>query len=320
MTLVVVWRVTEACARACRFCGYSRELRRPRGAADPDEVRRFGLLLAEYSRRAERPVLVSWLGGEPLRWSPLLPIAREFKAAGLHLGVTTNGTALSEPTVRAALRRDFAHVVVSVDGLEATHDRLRGRVGLFSQVREDLAALRALGGPLQLRANTVLMRDNIADFEALCLTLAGWGVRELTFNLLGGRDRPEFYPAHSLLPGQLARFRADLPLLRARLLPFGLSVRGSLRYLDRLEQAVLGLRAPVSDCGPGQEFLFIDERSLISPCSFTGDDYGLPLSAIRSSDDLARLPQELADHRRARPTLICADCPSTQHFGKFAPA
>jgi MoaA/NifB/PqqE/SkfB family radical SAM enzyme len=323
--LVVVWRITEHCDLGCGFCAYSRHLRRARPSANPDQVLAFGALLKDHAATYRRNVLVSWLGGEPLRWPPLFEISRAFKHKfNLRLGVTTNGTALKSGSIRRHLVEDFDQLTISVDGFGAFHDQCRDAPGLFEQLRLSLLSLRemknSLGrGPL-FRVNTVLMRDNIHAFEELCRTLAEWGVEELTFNALGGRDRPEFFPDHRLLPEQVEWFRETLPDIRARAAQSGLKILGSERYLDRIHNWSLNLQSPISDCHPGQQFLFIDERGLVAPCSFTLHDYGVHLSEIRAPRDLAQLPARLAERKRAKMSAPCFDCPSTQVFGKFEPA
>src|SRR5205814_2443119 len=93
-TLVVVWRVSEACNLACGFCGYSREVLRPRASANEGQVRALGAALGAYGRAQGREVLVSWLGGEPFLWRPLLGVSRYFNGElGLQVAVTTNGIA-----------------------------------------------------------------------------------------------------------------------------------------------------------------------------------------------------------------------------------
>ena len=116
--------------------------------------------------------------------------------------MTTNGIALRSARVRRALCADFAQITVSVDGLGAFHDRVRGRAGLFEELRANVIALAEMkarlgAGPL-VRVNTILMRDNVEQFEALCGALAEWGVEEVTFNALGGHERPEFFAQHGL--------------------------------------------------------------------------------------------------------------------------
>src|SRR5438105_13158384 len=96
--LVVVWRITAACDLGCWFCEYNRQLRRPRPVARAEDVLRFGQVLADYADRSGRPLLVSWLGGEPLVWPPLIAVSRRFKHDyGLGLGLTTNGWQVDRP-------------------------------------------------------------------------------------------------------------------------------------------------------------------------------------------------------------------------------
>lgn len=317
--IVIVWRVTEACDLGCHFCAYSRHLHKPRAMADPETVLAFGAVLGDYAQIYSREVLVSWLGGEPLRWPPVFEISRRFKYEfGLRLSATTNGTVLNSAKVHEQVVELFDELTVSVDGIGTAQDDLRDAPGLFEQLRESLLKLRQLKRGPRLRVNTILMRDTLRDFPRLCEILAGWGIAELTFNALGGRDRPEFFPDHSLLPEQIEWLRRELPALRARLSARGLTLLGSDLYLDRLKRAALNLPTFVSDCSPGRHFLFIDEHGLISPCSYTTRGYGLPISDIRSAADLQRLPDLFAQRQQEQLLAPCYDCPSTQVFGKFA--
>ncbi len=324
-SLVVVWRVTEYCDLGCRFCGYSRSIQRPRCVAEPEQVRSFGAALGEYAAQSRREVLVSWLGGEPLRWPPVWDVSHQFKQEfQLRLGVTTNGTALESATVRQRLAEDFDQLTISIDGLGHAHDAGRGAPGLFERLHANLQSLRAqtarLGRGPRVRVNTILMRDNLLEFESLGRAMAEWGVDELTFNALGGRERPEFYRDHHLWPEQVAWLRQNLPGIRARLAPLGLTLCGGERYLDRIDHSVGSLPIPVVDCQPGQRFLFVDEQGFAGPCSFTTQGYGVPICELRSADDVARLPWLWAERKRQTMLAPCFDCLSTNVFGKFAAA
>ncbi len=319
--LVVLWRVTEACDLPCPFCAYSRDLRRPRQAVEPESVLAFGKLLGEYARATGREVLVSWLGGEPLLWKPLFELSHIFKHEfGLQVSVTTNGTRLGEAKVRECLLADFDEVTVSLDGIGADHDACRQTAGLYGRVEEGVRRLQAgrQGNTPRLRVNTILMRSNIHQFEALCRTVAEWGVNTITFNGLGGRDRPEYFSDHHLLPEQIEVFRRELTGIRERMARLGLTILGNEHYLDRLQATSLNNQLLITDCSPGQTFLFIDEHSTIAPCSFTGSEYGVEVSEIRTVGDLANLPAYFAKRRQEAIAAICYDCPSTQVFGKFA--
>jgi MoaA/NifB/PqqE/SkfB family radical SAM enzyme len=310
--LVVVCQVTDHCNLSCGFCAYDRRMVRARASADPQALLAFGRLLAAYQHRTGRAVLLSWLGGEPLLWPPLRRLDGDLRALGLALAVTTNGTALAAPALRRHLAEHYDEVTVSVDGLGARHDRLRGWPGGFSRLRRAISALAAEERHPLLRVNCVLMRDNVAEFPALCRELARWGVEELTFNQLGGNDRPEFFATHHLEPGHVAWLAEVLPGLRAELAALGVRLRGGDAYLARLAASAARRRLPVIDCGPGERSLFVSTSGAVSPCSFTGGSHGISLGELAT---VAELPE--AFRRRGR-AAACHDCHSTQVFGKFA--
>lgn len=320
--MVVVWRVTEWCNLSCKFCGYDRELSRPRRDADPQLVRSLGAVLAEYQRSTGDSVLVSWLGGEPLLWGPLPDLTRLFcQDYQLRVSTTTNGTSLASAAMRAHLLQFYSELTVSVDALGPLHDQLRGWRGGFASLEKHVTELaqqkRSLKrGPI-LRANVLLMRETLADFEPLCVRLAGWGFEEITFNQLGGNDRPEFYPAHRLLPGQAESLAVQLPRLRDQLLKMGVVLRGGAAYARRIQASSLGEKLPIQDCHPGQRFLFVEESGRVAPCSFTASLFGIPAESITSASDLRRLPLQFAQLRHQRWSSLCEDCHSTQVFEKF---
>jgi AdoMet-dependent heme synthase len=321
--MVIVWRITERCDLSCKFCGFDRELSRPRREADPQSISAFGAILAKYQRETSDAVLVSWLGGEPLLWPPLTDLTRTFRSDyRLSLSTTTNGTCLGSPVVRAHLLEHYSELTISVDGIGSLHDQLRGWPGGYDSLRQRVTALaeeKRTGnrGPI-LRANVLLMRETLPGFEQLCLALSGWGVEEVTFNQLGGNDRPEFYPAHRLLPEQARWLAAELPGLRCRLAAQGLRLHGGEGYLNRIQASARGERISVADCRPGQRFLFINEKAEIAPCSFTVSGYGVPMSELKSVDALCQLPARFSEQRKRRRLSPCEDCHSTQLFEKFA--
>ena len=320
--MIVVWRVTQRCNLACPFCGYDRRIERPRRDADVATVTRFGSALADYQRITGDPVLVSWLGGEPLLWPPLRALTQHFTdGLGLRVSTTTNGTPLVSAAVRAHIVEHYAELTVSVDAIGAAHDDLRGWTGGFAHLRRAVRALdaerRDRDRPLLLRANVVLMRETIGTFSALCDELAEWGVDEITFNQLGGEERPEFFAEHCLLPPQVERFAAELPVMRRELESRGVRLGGGDGYMRRLAATTRRLRIPVEDCHPGRSFLFVDETGHAAPCSFTRDVYGVPVAELGSGEAVRELSRVLALRRAASRAPACDDCHSTHVFEKF---
>jgi MoaA/NifB/PqqE/SkfB family radical SAM enzyme len=321
--MIVLWRITEVCNFGCAFCAYDRSLKRARRNGDPDEVMRFGRLLGDYAKATRTPLLLSWLGGEPLLWPPLFEISKGLRAEhALNISATTNGSTLHQKPTREAILSSFQELTVSVDGLEATHDAMRKFKSSWVRLRDGVTALlaeakeRALG--FRVRANVVLTAHNLGEFQALCHMLADWGVSEITFNQLGGRDRPEYFPVNRLQGEHVRILRQMIAPLRAELASRGVRLCASDLYLDRLHASAHDQKLAVNDCAPGHGFLFIDEAGVVAPCSFTGHDYGVSTKDLRSVEDIAALPQMFAKARACKMMTVCNDCPSTQVFGKFA--
>jgi MoaA/NifB/PqqE/SkfB family radical SAM enzyme len=320
--MIIVWRVTEHCNLSCPFCGFDRRLERERRDADVDAVRRFGAVLAQYQRATGDRVLVSWMGGEPLLWAPLRELTEHFtRRLGLRVATTTNGTPLGSAIVREHIIEHYSELTVSVDGVGAVHDELRGWRGGFGHLRRLMPMLvaerQARGQDLLLRVNVVLMRETIDDFEPLCAELASWGIDEITFNQLGGDDRPEFLAEHRLSARDAEWLSDNVPRLRDELAQRGVRLSGGTSYLQRVVATANGQRIPVADCGPGEQFLFIDELARVGPCSFTAGRYGIALDELDSPEAIQELPHRFSAMRAARRSAHCDDCHSTHVFEKF---
>ena len=158
----------------------------------------------------------------------------------------------------------------------------------------------------------------VRTFPGLCAELSTWGINEITFNALGGRDRPEFFPEHRLRLADVDWLEQQLPGLRKSLAEKDVRLCGGEAYLARLRAHADGERLPIQDCTPGEHFVFVDEHGRASPCNFTTDDYGIDISGIRCGADVSSLPSRFAERRRHTPHPVCADCPSPQVFAKFS--
>ena len=321
--MIVLWRVSNHCNLACPFCAYDKRLGLPREEADPAKVARLIDLLGAWHEATGQPVLLSWLGGEPLLWAPRAELDARAAEQGIDLSLTTNGTLLGAPQVRAAMVHGYREVTISIDGMSYFHDAMRGWRGAFAKLAQTVPALvgerDAAGSALKVRVNIVLMRDNVTGFGQLCRMLAGWGVDEISFNQLGGRDRPEFYPHHRLRPEDVARLADEVPRLRTELRQMGTTLVGGAAYLERFADSVAGRPLPITDCRVAETFLFIDEAGRVAPCSFAPEHFGVSVDDLRSPADLGALPQRLRSHQQANAHRDCADCPSTQQFAKFEP-
>lgn len=321
--LVVVWRLTGRCNSNCHFCSYSLDVGGLRENARSDDICRFGDVLSAYQKEFNKKVLISWIGGEPLLWPELESVSHHLKEkANISLGLTTNGLLLSSKKVRELLLKYYDEVTVSLDGLKDFHDWCRGGSGQFEKICSGLKQLNCdieqLPRPVKLKANTILMRGNIHHFEELCSLLASLGIKELTFNQLGGVGRPEFYPKNRLLPEQVERFCTELPRIRTTFASRGLTISGSAGYLERIKATTAGRKLAIEDCNPGQSFLSINEMGTISPCDGTTEEYKIDSKEIQTPSDVQLITQTFRQMRSNFKSKKCEDCHCTQVHGKFA--
>lgn len=320
--MIVVWQITERCNLACPFCLYDKRRAGERREADAETVLRFARLLGEFQQSHQERVLISWLGGEPLLWSPLFPLSHSLREEyDLAFSVTTNGTSLSRELIQEQILASMTELTISVDALAEQHNAWRGWPNGWQNLRAAMQQLaqkaERRGVNLKRRVNTVLMRDNLDAFADLCHELATWGIHEITFNQLGGRDRPEFYPAHRLQPDDVRRLLNMIPVLREELGRQGVKLRGDDTYLQRIDASSRDIAIPVHDCFPGERFLFIDEQARVSPCSFTAESLGVSLNDLHTVNDIMNLPARFAAARQQQLPVSCRNCTSTRVFAKF---
>lgn len=320
--MIVLWRVTTRCNLSCAFCAYDRSLPYARTTTESASILRFLDVLADFQKVQQDSVMVSWLGGEPLLIPTLPSLTAHATERGLRISATTNGTSLGSASARRHLLDHYSELTISLDAADESHDAIRSSPGLFKALQKNVTELsnarRMSERPLKLRVNTVLLKTTIDRFPAIARELAAWGVDELTFNLLGGRDRPEFFQDNRPLPSQFTKFAKQLTDLRAELTPRGLTIAGSNSYIDRLSAAGRNIPRPIQNCGPGEKFLFIDERGMVSPCPFTSQELGIHLTELNTAADIAALARHFSQARHANRPSACNDCPSTQVFEKFS--
>jgi len=139
---------TEGCNLACSYC-FEKDMRGDRRM--PSNITRKAIdLLIAYSRDADT-LWITHFGGEPLLNFENIRFATEYaeeRASALGktvaFDITTNGTLLTEKSVEYFSRHGFK-VLLSIDGLESTHDKYRvdrGGRGTFGRVMTRLALLK----------------------------------------------------------------------------------------------------------------------------------------------------------------------------------
>ncbi|PZO44180.1 MAG: hypothetical protein DCF19_02980 [Pseudanabaena frigida] len=122
------------------------------------------LTLAQYQDLAKQVGKIFWLdiaGGEPFLRLDLAEIisAFDFKVVQIPSNGSLCDRTIAQLQKLKQLTKAEITISLSIDGLEATHDRLRHQQGSWQQVWKTLAAIKELGG-ISVKINTVLNVEN----------------------------------------------------------------------------------------------------------------------------------------------------------------
>jgi radical SAM protein with 4Fe4S-binding SPASM domain len=167
--LIVGWELTLACNLRCRHCASS-------AGAPRDNELTIAECLAICDQFPELLVQeVDFTGGEALLKSGWEKIAKRLRDLRIQTRMITNGANLSPDTVALMKDSGLNTVAVSLDGLEATHDYVRGIDGMFGRVVSGLERLAAAG--LRPAVITAVNGLSVSELDRMFDLLRSIGVR-----------------------------------------------------------------------------------------------------------------------------------------------
>jgi radical SAM protein with 4Fe4S-binding SPASM domain len=144
--IYVVWELTLKCDLACRHCG-SRA-----GVARPDELELHEALDLVRQMAALGAKEITLIGGEAYLYDGWTEIIREIRKQGMQSSLVTAGRGWTLERARLGKEAGLQTVSVSIDGDEATHDRLRGLNGAYRSARAALRNCQAVGLPVSINS------------------------------------------------------------------------------------------------------------------------------------------------------------------------
>src|ERR1700744_1569705 len=150
---ILILNVHERCNCRCVMC----DIWKREGGAElsVEELRRHR---ESIIRLGVRQVVLT--GGEPLLHSDLSAICGLLKECGVAITLLSTGLLLKK---RAELVASFCdEVIVSLDGPEETHDRVRCVQGAFRVMREGILAVRQLKPEMRVNGRSTIQKANHA--------------------------------------------------------------------------------------------------------------------------------------------------------------
>lgn len=168
LPLVVGWELTLACNLRCDHCGSAAGFPRPSELSTKEALGICDQLPELLVRE------VNFTGGEPLVRRDWPQIAMRLCELGIVTKLITNGVLLGPDTVAKLKDAGIERIGVSLDGLEATHDRIRGRPGLFRHILVEIE--RLLKADVAVTAITTVTAINVGQLPAVFSLLRALGV------------------------------------------------------------------------------------------------------------------------------------------------
>jgi radical SAM protein with 4Fe4S-binding SPASM domain len=260
--ILAVWEITLACDLACAHCG-SRA-----GRARPDELstdEAFDLV----DQLAELGVFeVVLIGGEAYLRDDWCAIVARIRERGMQALLTTGGRGMTAERAAAAKAAGLVSASVSIDGLEATHDRQRGVRGSFAAARAALDHLRAAGIPVSV--NTQINQLSMPELPEVLETLIAAGAHSWQIQLTVAMGRAADTPELLLQPYQLLELFATLDRLadRCREADVVLWAGNNIGYFGPVESKLRGTlpRGYKPSCPSGKWGLGIEADGTIKGC------------------------------------------------------
>jgi len=157
---VVIWNLIRRCNLTCKHCyatsadkDFPGELSTAKVYEVMDDLKAYGV-----------PVLIL-SGGEPLMRPDIFDISRRAKDMGFYVGLSSNGTLITEQNIKQISEIGYDYVGVSLDGMREIHDRFRRREGAFDESLHGIGLCQDAGIKVGLRFT--LTQDNARDLPDL---------------------------------------------------------------------------------------------------------------------------------------------------------
>ena len=305
--------VAQKCNLGCTYCYAQQGAFGGEAGNMPPDVAKAAIDRLVQEAEPGETLTLAFMGGEPLANRGTLHASTRYAAGaavarGIRIGfsMTTNATLLRDEDI--ALFNEYGFTLtISLDGLQATHDRLRpyrSGKGSFEKVARNVRALLALGD----RRYRVLARVTVTP-RNLDLPETMSGLLDMGF------DAVMFSPMLSAPSGKDEMLAADLDRLLDQLISCGESFREGLRHgrilpfsnVIKTLQRIHFYEREQYPCGAGGGYMGVSADGGLYACHrFVNDDNGL-MGNVFSGVDRDKQSSWL-DSRHLRKQSPCGSC------------
>ena len=258
----VVWEITLACDLKCLHCGSRAGSRRASELSTAECLD----VVEHLARLGTREV--SLIGGEAYLRDDWVQIVRAIRSHNMYCAVQSGGRNLTPKRLAAAIDAGLQGLGISLDGMQALHDRVRGVPGSFAAALDTLRRAKAAGIN---SVNTQIGSETLAALPRLMDTIIEAGATHWQIQLTVAMGNAADNDHLLLQPYQLA----DLMPLLARLYTDGVDrgllmvVGNNIGYFGPYEHLWRGFgdeRVHWLGCSAGHTALALEADGTVKGC------------------------------------------------------
>ncbi len=181
----IYFYLADSCNLKCRHCWISPKFQPVTRSATYLPLDTFESIIDQAIPLGLTSVKLT--GGEPLLNPRIREILDAIKARGLHLNLETNGVLVNPEIAKAVASSKNPFASVSIDGLKAEHEFMRGVEGCFDDAVSGIKALVKEGINTQVIMS--ITRKNYRQMEDVIALARSLGCRSVKFNVIQPTSR-----------------------------------------------------------------------------------------------------------------------------------
>lgn len=169
------WECTLRCNLHCRHCGSDCKVT---SSLKDMPLEDFLPVLDSIARQTDpHKVMINVTGGEPLVRKDLEVCGKAFYDRGFPWGIVTNALALTPARYQSLLKSGLRSMTISLDGIGATHDWMRGLPGVYEKAISAIN-LVANSGQIEFDVVTCVNKRSYKELDKIKQLLIDNGVKE----------------------------------------------------------------------------------------------------------------------------------------------
>jgi radical SAM protein with 4Fe4S-binding SPASM domain len=268
--LFVIWEITGLCNLSCEHCLSS--------AGEPlsnELSTEEAMKLLDYLE-AMKVFNINLSGGEPLMRPDIFDIIDYASQKRISIDLLTNGALITEKVLNRLEDSNIFNVQVSIDGIEETHDRFRGRKGTYERAINAIKLLK--DAKFNVSISSTVTKQNMSEIPRIIDMAIDLGLPSFktTFFMPTGRGKGNI--DRLVLTHQDAKDFTYMMIEKKKEVGNKITIASATEYpwlikgLDKksLESMKLDDSSKIG-CTAGSSSFYITPDGKIAPCPFLRD-------------------------------------------------